>query len=310
MSRTKDRALAAAERAYMLVRKDPRRLITLEAVAKEAGYSASRLHTLFLHRYGETFGAFVRRVRLEKACGLMRAHQNWTLTQIALEAGYSESSDFSRSFRRAFGTAPREWDRVAPLNGLGDNERNRQAEQDPACDNAVMKAAPDLLAPPGSVRIEHRPRQTVAIYAVPQADQAQNLRTGWDRFERWLCDRDQRRPERMMMGLSYDSHYDSPGDVFRFELAHPVDPEIHGHAGVVIRDLPETQAAVLSCQGGLAEFSSAWDYLGRVFLPDSPWEPASGPAMEIYFDDPRPSDMAHWNMDCVLPVQCCEGEAS
>lgn len=302
--------LATAERAHAAVRKDPCRLISLEAAAQEVGYSASRLHAVFSERYGETFGAFVRRVRLEKACALMRSHIDWSLTQVALESGYSESSDFSRSFRRAFGITPSQWDRIAPLNSLRENKKNRQAVSGTACENAVMRSTPDTTVKDWSVRIEERPEQTLAVYPVAQAEQGQNLRKGWDQFEHWLAKRDQLREDRMMMGLSYDSHYDTPGQVYRFELAHPIDDGLPSRDGVVIRTLPSTQAAVLSCQGGLAEFSSAWDYLGRIFLPDSPWGPGTGPAMEIYFNDPRPNGMTDWNMDCVLPVRHSEGDRS
>jgi len=297
----------AVERAHMAVRKDPSHSITLEEAAAQAGYSASRLHAIFSDRYGETFGALVRRVRLEHACRLMRARRDWSLTRIAHQSGYSESSDFTRSFRRAYGLAPSHWDRIAPLNGGQKNEKNRQADTIAVCDTVLMQAAPDTHAPTWPVRIEVRPAQHVAVYPVAEAEQTGRLREGWDHFEAWLSARAQTRADRLMMGLSYDSLYDTPGSVYRFELAYPVDPHIEAEAGVVIRDIPATQAAVLSCNGDLAVFSGAWDYLSRIFVPNSSWEPGPGPTLEAYFDDPRPSGMTLWNMDCIVPVQCSVG---
>ncbi|GLQ22834.1 hypothetical protein GCM10007853_07080 [Algimonas ampicilliniresistens] len=303
MSKVEQRAIAAVERAHMAVRRNPSQIVTLEEAAAQAGYSASRLHAIFSDRYGETFGALVRRVRLEHACRLMRARRHWSLTRIAYQSGYSESSDFTRSFRRAYGLAPSRWDRVAPLNGARKNEKNRQADTIAACDTVLMQAAPDTNAPTWPVRIEARPAQHVAVYPVAEAEQTGRLREGWDQFEAWLSTRGQMRTDRLMMGLSYDSPYDTPGSVYRFELAYPVDPNTKAGAGVVIRDLPATQAAVLSCNGDLEVFSGAWDYLCRIFVPNSPWEPGLGPTLETYFDDPRPSGMTLWNMDCIVPVQ-------
>ena len=72
---------------------------------------------------------------------------------------------------------------------------------------------------------------------------------------------------------------------------------------VVVRTLPTTEAAVLTCRGGPEVFIPAWDYLGRVFLPAGSWIPGPGPAIERYYNDPRQHRMMYWDMDCIQPVQ-------
>ena len=202
------RALAAVERARVAVRRNPEHLVSLEAAAEAAALSPIRLHQVFKEVQGETFGAFVRRVRLEYACGLMRARPEWTCTRIAHEAGYSESSDFTRTFTRAFGLPPSRWDRVTPLNSQSDPDKNRQACVDAGISMSVFGSAPGDASWP--VRIETLPARRVAVLMVREAHLGDNLHRGFDALERWLDERAQIREERTMMGLSYDSNYETP----------------------------------------------------------------------------------------------------
>lgn len=275
------------------VRARPAGRITLEDVAAQSDFSPVRLHQLFAERCKENFGAFVRRVRLEYACGLMRACPDWSCTRIALEAGFSESSDFTRSFKRAFGLAPSKWDRVSPLSLLN----NRAATSE----TSTYPIVPDRERSPVTIRSFAARR--VCVMAVRNATDFAVLRAAFDRLDAWLDARNQRRDTRRKMGLSYDSDLDTPPDVYRYELAHEVDATVLGDHDVIIRDLPATDAAVLACRGGVTEFTAAWDHLARGFLPNSGWRQGTAPAMEIYFNDPRQTDMRFWDMECVLPVE-------
>src|SRR5262245_37440578 len=84
--------------------------LRLEDVARAAGFSPFHFHRIFSGLMGETLGAFIRRVRLERALFLMSHRKSATLTSIALACGFSSSSDFSRAFRAQYGVAPRRFD--------------------------------------------------------------------------------------------------------------------------------------------------------------------------------------------------------
>lgn len=260
-----------------------------------------RLHQVFKKVQGETFGAFVRRVRLEFACGLMRARPEWTCTRIAHEAGYTQSSDFTRTFKRAFGIAPSRWDRLTPLGKSGHSDKNRQAGLDSGANISVFDDAPGNASWP--VRIENLEARQVAVLEVRSAHIGDNLRRGFDALEHWLEVRRQRSEERTLMGLCYDSNYETAPEHFRYELACEVDDDIRADGDVLVRTLPATRVAVLACRGGPETFVPAWDYLGRVFLPTERWIPGPGPTVERYYNDPREHRMAYWDMDCIQPVQ-------
>jgi AraC-like DNA-binding protein len=59
---------------------------------------------------GATPAEFVKRLRLERALGLMARSRVPSMTSIALECGFSSSSDFSRCFKQRFDVPPSAFD--------------------------------------------------------------------------------------------------------------------------------------------------------------------------------------------------------
>lgn len=63
---------------------------------------ASRLRTPSART---SISAHLRRLRIEKACGLLR-REYLSLADVALQLGFADQSHFTRSFRRVTGTTP------------------------------------------------------------------------------------------------------------------------------------------------------------------------------------------------------------
>lgn len=76
--------------------------IAAESVAREVELSTSRLAALFREETGVSFRAFVLWARLQKAVEAVAGGQS--LTEAALEAGFSDAAHLARTFRRMFGT--------------------------------------------------------------------------------------------------------------------------------------------------------------------------------------------------------------
>ena len=84
--------------------------LSLDEVAQVADFSPHHFHRVFRSLVGETLNQFVKRLRLERAVYLMSHTANKSLTSIALECGFSSSSDFSRSFKAHYKVAPSGFD--------------------------------------------------------------------------------------------------------------------------------------------------------------------------------------------------------
>jgi AraC family transcriptional regulator len=84
--------------------------LTLAEVSKAAGFSPFHFHRVFKAFLGETLNQFVKRQRLERALFLMSHAPRRSLTDVALDCGFSSSSEFSRSFKQHYGLPPSVFD--------------------------------------------------------------------------------------------------------------------------------------------------------------------------------------------------------
>src|ERR1700677_1538646 len=84
------------------------RQVKLEELAKVACFSEFHFHRIFRAISGETLNNFTKRLRLEKAARHLRFSDR-SLTDIALDCGFSSSAAFSRAFRAGYDTSPRQF---------------------------------------------------------------------------------------------------------------------------------------------------------------------------------------------------------
>ena len=80
-------------------------LVGAKEIARRLGISVSHLRSRFRASCGVSLGRHLRRLRLEKACGLLRLSQN-RVTEIAELCGFASIYSFSRTFRAAYGVSP------------------------------------------------------------------------------------------------------------------------------------------------------------------------------------------------------------
>lgn len=82
--------------------------ITLEELAALCGLERFHFLKVFKRTVGMTPHAWLVRLRLERACSLLR-RPDPCLTQVAVQVGFYDQSHFNRAFRRAFGVSPSQY---------------------------------------------------------------------------------------------------------------------------------------------------------------------------------------------------------
>ena len=73
-------------------------------LARQVGLGRRTVERLFLAETKMTVGEWRRRLRLLRA--VQRLARGESVTNVALDAGYSSTSAFIATFRKAFGTTP------------------------------------------------------------------------------------------------------------------------------------------------------------------------------------------------------------
>ena len=123
------------ERAVTLMERHLSRPLRIEELARRLNTSERELHRAFIRHCGDTPSALGRKMRI--------AHGHWllvnttrTVTQIAFECGFSDTSHFSRWFRSAYGETPSRFREHRRPSGTSSHpvpeERNEQPGIPPA----------------------------------------------------------------------------------------------------------------------------------------------------------------------------------
>lgn len=93
------------EQVIFLLKQDLAGPPSLEELGRKIGCSPFYLSRTFSSHTGQTITQCLRRLRMEKAAGLLRAGE-LNVTEVALEVGYASPSHFSHSFHETFGCCP------------------------------------------------------------------------------------------------------------------------------------------------------------------------------------------------------------
>lgn len=87
-------------------REDPQRILSLKKAAEKVFLSPSRLSHLVKERYGTSYTALVREMRINHAKQLLVYHQHLSIKEAAYAAGFTDAQYFSKVFHQTVGMSP------------------------------------------------------------------------------------------------------------------------------------------------------------------------------------------------------------
>lgn len=85
----------------------PEQRFTVADMASDVGVSESHYFKLFHEIYGQSPFAYMDRIRMERACMLLKS--GISVTETSLELGFKTSQHFARVFKKIIGSSPSEW---------------------------------------------------------------------------------------------------------------------------------------------------------------------------------------------------------
>jgi len=113
---TKDDYIESLYRVTHYIEQHYSEELTLESLAKVAGFSKYHFHRIFKTIVGESLGSHIRRVRLARSTSKFMMKQK--ITDIALESGYETNASFSKAFKKQFSMSPKAFsDKVKTTKG-------------------------------------------------------------------------------------------------------------------------------------------------------------------------------------------------
>ena len=276
--------------------------LKLEKVAEVACFSPFHFHRVFRSLIGETLNQFVKRQRLERALYLMSHSPKLSLTEIALECGFSSSSDFSRSFKSRYGVAP------SAFNVEHFRESRRQEFEQTMVSHENGPKLPRLPVgenPDGfSVTLRDLPARTVAYIRVLNPYQSNGVVEACKRLVAWAEER--KIADGAWLGYMWEDPEIVALEDCRYDVAVVID-ERHfpfqpdGEIGRF--EFPPMTVADVPIRGDIQLEQRAIDWLFGTWLPRSGYVPDEQPAFEAWNGRPFEHGYEHFELSAQLPVK-------
>ena len=233
--------------------------IRLADVAEAACFSPFHFHRIFSGFMGETPDDYIRRLRLEKAAGLMHVDRRASVTDVALQCGFSTQALFSRHFKRRFGLSPTEWKAG----------KNRHA--DSKNDNALPRRSPYTHEYKGELEVEVERRQAFPIAFVRHLrGYTSGAGDAFRKLFAWAKPRGLMGPDAKVISISLDNPGVTPGDKCRLYACVSLAAPVPVTGEVSLMEIPAGTYAKVPFSGDSKTIGGFY----RKFFRD--WLPASG----------------------------------
>src|SRR5260370_1067030 len=298
--------------------------LSLAKLSEIGCFSPFHFHRIFQGVTGETLNSHVRRVRLERAAALMKASPRKRITDVALEAGFAGTAEFSRAFKNRFDRTASSWDRRSPL------EKSKICKAPEMLSFQTEEQLHRWKAAAGNVpvRVQRFSAFRYVYSRIYKPYGSTRLVDCYHALIAWLARRPTDTRDVVVIGMSLDDPSITPSENCRYDLgiAFPQQPggilaEIvrsRGRvaaplvslpaqsecdaAGFTVRDFESQQIVAFHCVGDLSHVGSAWQYLYRIWLPSGTFEPADLPAMEMFVRLPEEIGWETFDLQTCIPV--------
>lgn len=264
--------------------------LTPAVLAREATFSPWHFHRVFAGMVGESVHDLVRRLRLEQAAARLRSHPDDSVTAIARACGYSTSATFIRDFKSHFGvsaTAYRSDGKSRTLKSKpGAGSRRDGGER--------INLTAEVRQLPGYrvVYARHRGR-----YDDGELGQV------WATLMKWAGGRGLLLNQPRRLGIPHDNPELTPAARCRYDACLVVGPGVEGTGGLGTAEIPAGFYACAPFRGPAAGSERAFQELCGKWLPESGYQPADGPPLELYHDAEATLDGATLTCDLCIPVK-------
>ncbi|MCB9933848.1 MAG: AraC family transcriptional regulator [Planctomycetes bacterium] len=272
--------------------------LRLEDVAHAAMLSPFHFHRVFQALMGETLADFVKRLRLERALFMMTHRRKPSLTRIALDCGFSSSSDFSRCFKQRYGTPPRDFD----VKAWRDAHRLEIEATVPEATRLHLHRLPPASNPDGfKVVIRELPARNVAYIRVSNPYRRFDaVVKAIRRLEAWAESRG------FADGQWLGYQWEKPEITALENCAYYTAVEAgrftpRGEIGQY--RFPPMTVAQVEMRGGVDLELRLFQWFYGVWLPRSRYVPDDLPGFEAFMGRPLAHGTEHYELHAQLPVR-------
>lgn len=290
------------------------RELLLDELSAIACFSKFHFLRIFKALVGETVGDFIRRIRIEKAAYFLVYNPSASITQIALDCGFSSSQNFAKAFKAYYAVSPRAFRQKSvgqPLiekSNPGNILSNRGNVTDTPFRYIDLVHGKTLhLQADSTVALQVKTEEyqdVVVAFIRKHADYtAATIAAAFHQLSHWALPRGLTGQDHVPMAVYWDNAAVTPMDKRRFDVCIPVDPEYPVSPPVHRQTLAGGRYAVYHADIKNNDFYSHWTRFHKLWFPSSGFIPDDRPCFErIYNAFHLPQEHA-LSVDICIPIK-------
>lgn len=291
--------------------------LSLENLADVANFSKYHFHRIFNSIVGETLNEFITRIRLEKAVAQLRSFADKSITEIALDSGYSSPSVFNKVFKKYYGCSPSEWKENSKI--CKDFSNNGKLKSNIKKEN-INKVSYDSVKRKSIWRFfmekEKQFKTDVAVrdmeeFTVAYVRHIGPYKGNPELFENlfkeifsWAGPRGLVNfPETKILSVYHDDPEITDESKLRTSIciSVPDDTDVNGNIGKM--KIPGGKYAFARFELKTDEYEAAWKHVFSEWLPKSGFQCADLPCFELYYNDCNEHPDKLSIVDICIPVK-------
>lgn len=297
--------------------------LSLKELAEVACFSPFHFHRIFSAFFQEPLNQYIWRIRLERAAEKLINNPKKSVTEIALDLGFSDSAIFARKFKSWSGMSAKEW-RAGGYQNHSKIRQNESNNHQPLSNNGKafevsssylvnssqsqtwriqMKTQSPLTA---DVQVRHLDEMTVAYvrHVGPYQQNPDLFEMLFEKLCKWAGPRDLIKfPDTKFMAVYHDNPEITEDEKLRLSICMtvPGDTEVDGEVGRMI--IPGGKYAIAKFELASDQYADAWNAVYGGWLPESGYQPADGVCFELYLNDPKEHPEGKAVVEICVPVK-------
>jgi AraC family transcriptional regulator len=273
--------------------------LALSDLAALACFSPYHFHRIFRGMVGESVKEYVRRLRLERAAGRLKAGE-LPVTEIALEAGYEGLEAFSRSFRSAFGTSPsrfrteHRFSTSSPAVVFQNADRWGDIVPPWKIDGKPNGDARRVRQEGDSMKVKIERLDPIRVAFMRHVGPYDKVGPTWDKLMTYLGKEGWLGGNLRCIGLCHDDPEVTPADKIRYDACVEISEAFEPIGEIGVQVIAGGDYAVTTHFGSYNKLGDTYARLLGQWVPRSGRELRSAPCFEVYLNDPgstRPADL-------------------
>lgn len=270
--------------------------LTLEYIAQEALLSKYHFHRIFKMVTSESLTQFIQRLRTEKAANILYCGSKDSLTDIAMNCGFSSSGYFSRVFKEHYGISPTEFRKISIY------------EKQQFIQTNIKGLFPlnnyCLLQENVKIEIKTIPKMHLAYIRklyFDLKDKDNIIEHMFDYIIDWGINKGLMDSETKIVGVIHDSLLITPFSKYQYDACITVPNTVKEDGIIGLKEIDEGRYAILNLRNVSKE-----ELERSVFTLFTSWLPKSGynidyrPILELYYG---PKSDNHYTLDFCVPIQ-------